>query len=126
MHLFWIGLGSALGGCLRYALDQLAMQVADGRFPVATFVINISGSLLVGFLAGIWASGGAVGPHPHKWHFWMTGFCGAYTTFSAFSWQLLSLIEGGHAQLAGLYAAGSVAFGLVAVWAGLSWATAKS
>lgn len=126
MHLFWVGLGSALGGGLRYLLDQLALQVGTGALPVSTFVINLSGSLLIGFLAGLWASGGAAGPHPCKWHFWMTGFCGGYTTFSAFSWQVLSLIESGHAQLAGLYAAGSVGFGLIAVWAGLSWATAKS
>lgn len=125
MHLFWIGLGSALGGSLRYVLDLLAMHFGGGAFPVSTFVINISGSLLIGFIAGLWASGGAAGPHPHKWHFWMTGVCGGYTTFSAFSWQVLSLIESGHAQLAGFYAAASVAFGLIAVWVGLSWATGK-
>ena len=122
MHLLWIALGSALGGSLRYLLDQLAMQAGAASFPVSTFAINLSGSLLIGFLAGLWAAGGAAAPHPHKWHFWMTGFCGGYTTFSAFSWQVLSLLERGHAQLAGFYAASSVVFGLIAVWAGLSWA----
>jgi len=123
MHLIWIALGSALGGSLRYLLDQLAMQAGAGAFPISTFAINLSGSLLIGFLAGLWASGGAVAPHPYKWHFWMTGVCGGYTTFSTFSWQVLTMIENGHAQLAGIYAASSVVFGLIAVWAGLSWAT---
>jgi CrcB protein len=123
MQLAWVAVGSALGGVLRFALDQLAMQVGWGGFPVSTFVVNLSGSLLIGYLAGIWAVGGAAGPHPYKWHFWMTGVCGGYTTFSAFSWQVLALIGGGHAQLAGIYAAASVGCGLIAVWVGLSWAT---
>ncbi|MFU8847320.1 MAG: fluoride efflux transporter FluC [Opitutales bacterium] len=121
-QLGWIALGSGLGGGLRYTLDQFALLLGATTFPVSTLLINLSGSLLIGYLAGLWASGGAAGPHPYKWHFWMTGVCGGYTTFSAFSWQVLSLIQGGHAQMAGIYAAASVAFGLVAVWAGLSWA----
>jgi CrcB protein len=125
MQLFWIALGSALGGVLSFALDRLAMQAGEIVFPVSTFVVNLSGSLLIGYLAGLWAAGGAAGPHPYKWHFWMTGVCGGYTTFSAFSWQVLSMIESGHAQLAGFYAAASVGFGLIAVWVGLSWATMK-
>ncbi|MFO8028086.1 MAG: CrcB family protein [Opitutales bacterium] len=125
-QLGWIALGSALGGVVRFALDQLGMQIGATIFPVSTLVINLSGSLLIGYLAGLWAGGGAAGPHPYKWHFWMTGVCGGYTTFSAFSWQVLSLIQSGHTQLAGIYAAASVVFGLVAVWVGLSWAHGPS
>lgn len=125
MQLWWIGLGSGLGGVLRFALDQLALQAGGTIFPVSTFVVNLSGSFLIGYLAGRWATGGAVGPHPYKWHFWMTGVCGGYTTFSAFSWQVLSLIQSGHGQLAGLYAAASAGFGLIAVWGGLFWATGR-
>lgn len=125
MQLAWIALGSALGGVLRYALDQLAMQIGWAVFPVSTFVVNLSGSLLIGYLAGVWASGGAAGPHPHKWHFWMTGVCGGYTTYSTFNWQVLELIQGGQAQLAGAYAAASVGGGLIAVWVGLSWSIGR-
>lgn len=125
MRLFWIAFGSALGGTLRFALDQLAVQLGAGAFPVSTFLVNLSGSLLIGYLAGLWAGGGAAAPHPHKWHFWMTGVCGGYTTFSTFIFQLLELIEGGHAQLAGFYAAASVGLGLIAVWVGLAWATGR-
>ncbi len=123
--LFWIGLGSALGGTIRFALDQLALSPGAGLFPISTFGINLSGSLLIGYLAGLWAAGGAAGPHPYKWHFWMTGICGGYTTFSAFSWQVLAMIEGGHAQAAGFYAAASVGLGLIAVWIGLSLGTSR-
>ncbi len=125
MLLFWIALGTALGATCRFALDEFALAQGAVFLPVATFVINVSGSLLIGYLAGLWAGGGAAGPHPHKWHFWMTGVCGGYTTFSAFSGELLILIEGGHAQVAGFYAAASVGLGVLAVWAGIAWATGK-
>jgi len=117
--LFWIGLGSGLGGGLRYLLEVLALNVGLTFFPVSTLVINLSGSLLIGYLAGLWATGGAAAPHPHKWHFWTTGFCGGFTTFSAFSWQVLDLVREGEGTLAGAYAAGSIALGLIAVWMGL-------
>jgi CrcB protein len=125
MQLLWIGLGSALGGSLRYLLDLLALNLGVGAFPVSTLLINISGSLLIGWLAGCWATGGAATPHPYKWHFWMTGICGGYTTYSTFSWQIVELVHRGEAQLAGFYAAGSIGFGLLAVWLGLSLAVCK-
>jgi CrcB protein len=120
--IFWIGLGSGLGGSLRYLLDLLALNVGFAALPVATFFINLSGSLLIGYLAGLWATGGAVTPHPYKWHFWVTGFCGGYTTFSSFSWQVLELVRQGEGTLAGGYAAGSIFLGVMAVWFGLSLA----
>lgn len=121
-QLIWIGLGSGLGGGLRYSLDLLALNAGLAAFPIATLFINLSGSLIIGYLAGLWATGGAATPHPHKWHFWITGFCGGYTTFSTFSWQVLDLVRQGEGTLAGAYAAGSLAFGLISVWLGLSLA----
>ncbi len=125
MRLLWIALGSALGGVLRYGLDQAALHLGAGIFPVSTFIINLSGSLLIGYLAGLQAAESAAGRDGHGWHFWMTGVCGGYTTFSAFSLQLFQLIEAGHAPLAGAYAAASVGLGLMAVWTGLSWAAGR-
>ena len=121
-RLLWLGLGSGLGGCLRYLLDLLALNVVLAAFPVSTFLINVSGSLLIGYLAGVWASGDALSPRSCRWHFWITGLCGGYTTFSTFSWQVLDLIRAGQGTLAGAYAAGSIAFGMLAVWFGLSLA----
>ena len=121
-QLLWLGLGSGLGGCLRYLLDLLALNVGLAVFPVSTFLINVSGSLLIGYLARVWASGGALSPRSCRWHFWITGLCGGYTTFSTFSWQVLDLVRAGQGTLAGAYAAGSIAFGMLAVWFGLSLA----
>lgn len=125
-QLIWIGLGSACGGSARYLLDQWALHWIAVEFPVATLWINLSGSFLVGWLAGRWSSGGAVRPHPYQWHFWITGVCGGYTTFSAFSWQVLQMIRDGGGQAAGLYAAASVGCGLLAVWLGLSSALRRN
>ena len=121
-QLLWLGLCSGLGGCLRYLVDLLALNLGLAAFPVSTFLINVSGSLLIGYLAGVWAGGGALSPQSCKWQFWITGFFGGYTTFSTFSWQVLDLVRAGQGTLAGAYAAGSIAFGMLAVWFGLSLA----
>jgi CrcB protein len=124
-QLLWIGLGSGLGGALRYLLDSLVVLAGLAVMPLSTLFINLTGSFLIGYLAGLWATGGAMTAHPYKWHFWITGFCGGYTTFSTFSWHIMALVQKGEGSLAGAYAAGSIALGLIAVWMGLSLAMRK-
>lgn len=124
-QLLWVGLGSGLGGGLRYLLDSLVVLAGLALLPLSTLFINLTGSFLIGYLAGLWATGGAMTAHPYKWHFWITGFCGGYTTFSTFSWHILALVQKGEGSLAGAYAAGSIALGLIAVWMGLSLAMRK-
>ncbi|MFP4069407.1 MAG: fluoride efflux transporter FluC [Opitutales bacterium] len=121
----WIGLGTALGAVARYGVDRVSLAAGAEFLAVGTLAVNVSGSLFVGWVAGRWAAGGAITPHPYKWHFWMTGVCGGYTTFSAFAWQVLEMVRSGQGQMAGLYAAGSVGFGMLAVWLGLSLAMGK-
>ncbi|MEM7791132.1 MAG: CrcB family protein [Verrucomicrobiota bacterium] len=121
-----IGLGSALGGSCRYLLDELSLMIGSSSFPLATFMVNVSGSLLIGWLTGRWALGGSLRISQEKWHFWMTGFCGGYTTFSTFSFQVLQMLQDGEGQAAGVYAAGSVGFGLLAVWLGMSIAARRN
>ncbi|NCG08498.1 MAG: hypothetical protein GWO81_02845 [Verrucomicrobia bacterium] len=121
----WIALGSALGGLLRYSFDGLTLALGASLL-LATLFANISGSFLVGRFAGAWALGGRTRPSSVKWHFWITGFCGGYTTFSLFSWQIFEQLLAGSGQLGGLYAAGSVVLGLLAVWLGFSMARARA
>ena len=78
-QLLWIGLGSGLGGGLRYLLDSLVVLAGLAVMPLSTLFINLTGSFLIGYLAGLWATGGAMTAHPYKWHFWITRFCGGYT-----------------------------------------------
>lgn len=118
-QLYCIAIGSALGGLARIGFDQAALALGIAAFW-ATLVVNISGSTLIGWLAGCWAHGGAASPNPWKWHFWMTGICGGYTTFSMFSWQVLESLQNGEGLLAGYYAAGSVGISLLGTALGFS------
>ncbi len=123
--LFWIGLGSAIGGSVRYLLDLLVIQVGIDVLPFSTLFINVTGSFLIGWLAGNRTTGSVATPHSYNSHFWITGICGGYTTFSTFTWQIIEMIKAGQGQEAGLYAAGSVSFGLISVWLGFSIAVRK-
>ncbi|NBB79133.1 MAG: hypothetical protein GVY36_06750 [Verrucomicrobia bacterium] len=120
-HLY-IALGSGMGGGLRYGIDLLTRSMGMGGFPFSTFFINLSGAFLVGYLAGRWAKDGRMVVHPQKWNLWVTGFCGGYTTFSAFSWQVLELVQSGGGTLAGAYAAASIGLGVFAVSIGIFYA----
>jgi CrcB protein len=112
----WVALGSGLGGVARFVLDgSIGVSLV---FPVGVFIANISGSAFIGYLAGRWSDGSS----PAKWHFWGTGFCGGFTTFSTFSWHLIDLIGEGHGQMAGLYAAASIGLGIIGTYIGMSLA----
>jgi CrcB protein len=116
-----VGLGSGLGGGLRSIIDLLVLINLD---LISTFFINVTGSLLIGYLVGLWGKNSAMSDD--RGHFWVTGFCGGYTTFSAFSWQVMDLVRQGEGTLAGYYAASSIVFGLAAVWLGLLFAHRSS
>ena len=119
-RILCIGCGSALGGTIRYLLDITYLHLGWINFPVMTFCINTSGSFLFGYLTGLWSGRCDEETNTLRQFFWISGFCGAYTTFSAFSWQVLTLLQDVGGQHAGIYAAASVGFGLLAVWVGLS------
>jgi CrcB protein len=114
----WIGLGSALGGMLRYGLSEWVTTHAGRSFPFGTLLINVSGSFLIGLFAA-WAqpSTGWWGSE-HGRAFLMAGICGGYTTFSAFSLQTLDLVRDGQLPAAGWNILLSVALCLAAVWLG--------
>ncbi|MFC9280546.1 fluoride efflux transporter CrcB [Streptomyces collinus] len=99
--------GAAVGAPLRYLTDRAVQARHDSVFPWGTFVVNVTGSLILGLLTGA-VSAGAAGPHLQL--LIGTGLCGALTTYSTFSYETLRLTEAG----AGLYAAANVVASLVA------------
>ncbi len=113
-----VGLGSALGGNLRYWLGRwVETQQWPGGLPWGTIWVNLTGSLLLGFLA-VWLLE-RLGPEWRGWYLFLgTGLCGGYTTFSTFEWETLQLIRQGSWPLAVLNVAVSVLGGLLALGCG--------
>ena len=113
-----IGLGSAIGGVVRYCCSELVAQYWIGSFPLGTLLVNLLGSFLIGILAALTAPGAIFDGSVIMRQLLMLGFCGGYTTFSAFSLQTLDLIREGSLILAGLNIGLSLLLCLVAVWIG--------
>jgi CrcB protein len=112
-----VGVGGFLGSIARYAVSGWATQLTHAsRFPVGTAVVNITGCLLIGLLAGIAEHAHLMSPATRL--FLLTGVLGGYTTYSAFAYETYFL---GRVNLT-LAAAGNVALqvtlGIVAVWLG--------
>ncbi|MEU4476413.1 fluoride efflux transporter CrcB [Micromonospora sp. NPDC023888] len=111
MTALLIALGAAVGAPLRYLTDRAVQSRHDSAFPWGTLTVNVVGSLLLGVLVG-WPAGPAVTA------LLGTGFCGALTTYSTFSYETLRLTRGGHRLLALANVVGSVVAGLAAAAAG--------
>ena len=111
-------LGSGLGGILRHGINQL-FPTSDTAMPYGLIVINITGSILLGLLAGYFSFKGEASQH---WRLFLaTGICGGYTTFSGFSQETVLIAERGQLSLAGLYVIVSVTLSVAGFMAGL-WA----
>jgi len=114
----WIALGGALGSMARYGCSSLVARMVGETFPWGTLVINVVGSLVIGFFATLTGPDGRLLVAPDARQFVMVGICGGYTTFSSFSLQTLNLVRDGDMVGAGANVAASVAACLVAVWLG--------
>ncbi len=114
----WIGLGGALGSMARHWCNGLVAVLAGVNFPWGTLVINVLGSFVIGFAAATMTTEGRFPTGDTPRQFVMVGLCGGYTTFSAFSLQTLTLLQGGQ-WLPALGNVGlSVGLCMVAVWLG--------
>lgn len=119
-----VGLGSAVGSLLRYGVSLATLAAFGSYFPWGTLLVNVAGSLLIGWLAA------TASRFPHRalarhQPLMVAGFCGGFTTFSLFSLETLYLAQqqGG---LALLYVLISVPLWLLAAWVGERWALTSS
>ena len=119
MKLLWyVGVGAFVGGISRYLLAGFVQQRAGADFPVGTLVINVTGSLVLGFIMRIALQTGAVSPEIRA--LLTTGFCGGYTTFSTFSYETAQLVEDGEYARAAIYVGSSVAVALLFTFLGFA------
>lgn len=115
-----IALGGALGALSRYGLGFWISSKWNQGFPLGTFIINITGAFLLGFLNILFIEKLTISP---LWRLGIgIGFLGAYTTFSTFSYEVIMLIEGGSLLTAGLYTLLSVMIGFTGVALGVGLA----
>lgn len=113
---FLVGTGGFAGSILRFAISKFVALQSGTSFPLGTFCVNILGSLVIGIIYGLALKDLA---SSEIRLLIATGFCGGFTTFSSFSFEFLALLRGDQITLAILYAFGSLAAGLFAVWCGL-------
>jgi CrcB protein len=111
--------GAGLGGVLRHALNNALPKLVGGDYPYATPIINITGSVVMGFLVGWLAFKAGAGWTQHLRLFAATGILGGYTTFSTFSLETVLLIERNALGAAAAYVLGSVVFGILGLYAAL-------
>lgn len=112
---FWVGLGGALGSMARLWLGVRVVSLTGLAFPWGTVLVNILGSLVIGFVATLTGPNGRLVVPVEAQAFVMVGMCGGFTTFSAFSLQTLELARDGRLLYAGANIALSVVLCLGAV-----------
>jgi len=110
-----VGIGGFLGAIARYAVGTYIGSRYGVRFPLGTFIINVSGSFLIGLILTLLARTTASA----YWRYLIPiGFIGAYTTFSTFEYETLRAMQDGQLMTGFLNVALSLVIGFIAVWAG--------
>ena len=123
MAILWVALGGACGATLRYLVVKV-LSLSALNFPLGTLVANVSGSFLIGLLAGSIFLDPKMAQGPRL--FFQTGLLGAFTTFSAFSLETMQLWQSGHLKSAVLNILLNVSLCLIAVILGMALGTAVS
>lgn len=121
-NYIWIALGAVVGACSRYFLSVLVSRNFASAFPYGTLLINITGSLVLGFFLVFSTERALLDP---RWRLLIAvGFCGSYTTFSSYAFESFALMEQGQWLLSGVNIVASNALCLAAVLAGAALARA--
>ena len=120
-QILLVGLGGGVGSIFRYLVSRFTYSASDKllapTFPVATFIVNMVGCLLIGILIGM--SYKYISFDNNLKLLLVTGFCGGFTTFSAFSLESLQLYQAGNYFSLIAYVLLSVVLGILLVWSGI-------
>lgn len=114
-------LGAAAGGLGRYAITTAITEKFGGNFPLGTFLVNLSGSFLIGLVMTLITERWVV--HPNWRLLLVVGVLGGYTTFSSLEFETLQAVRRGLLWIGILNAFGSIVLGYVAVWLGMAAAS---
>lgn len=115
-HIIMVGVGGMAGSIARFLASTYITKYFLSLFPFGTFIVNVTGCLLIGLLYGLSSR--------YQWFdsdwrlFLATGFCGGYTTFSSFSAENMQLIQQSMYGTFALYSIASFSLGLLAVFIG--------
>ena len=120
INILYVGLGGFIGAALRYITSGIVGRLTTQPYPYGTFVVNMVGCLLIGFLAGVAESREIFTTASRAFVF--TGILGAFTTFSTFSYETMGLFQNGEISPAIWNLALQIVLGLVAVWGGIQLA----
>lgn len=115
-NMLLVGLGGGVGSMLRYLSTHGLYKLIEKPFPIGTLFVNVLGCFLAGVVSGLLLK---MGGNEHIRLLLMVGFCGGFTTFSAFAHESMSMIQNGNYLGLLLYISLSIITGLVAVWLGM-------
>ena len=115
--IVFVGIGGAVGSVMRYLLGVLGAHYLKGTFPIATFITNFLGCLIIGLLIGYFGKSNEINPQLKL--LLITGFCGGFTTFSTFAAENVQLLENGNYWLLLGNVVGSVILGIGGVILGM-------
>ncbi len=114
-------LGAAAGGLARYVIGSAITERFGGNFPLGTFLVNISGSFMIGVIMTLITERWVV--HPYWRLLLVVGVLGGYTTFSSLEYETLQAVRRGLPWTGLVYALGSLILGYVAAWLGMAVAS---
>jgi CrcB protein len=115
-NILIVGLGGGVGSILRYLCQKWINESYQHNFPLATFLVNVFGCLLIGIFYALGEKGNILSPQTRL--LLITGLCGGFTTFSTFAFENMNLLRTGDNFYFFLYGVGSIVLGIAAVYIG--------